>query len=326
MLLTVVVTFNLPGCLINFVKSYLTYCDLGELLVVDNQSTDPQLRNFINSIQSERIIVKIMDIPNCNDQKVGGLYQANNFALEYAKKENYKYILFCQDDMQFFRFDRNLELNLEILYSDSTTSMVNPTVMKGVDERFFKGYKWNPNIKSWICLDYAVIDVAIISIQWAIKNDFKFLNSEAESSMALNKKKYFVAVLNEPFLVYLPWPPVRRYGLIVGKDLPISNELFFSPIKRINLIKEGQGVEIPPPTIYECCMPNYAKVLQPYWYTDIMFYPLTIKSLFKNRYVGKGSLRIPGRFHFVFQVALGLLIKHKKYIKTFFKKINKSKA
>lgn len=319
MLLTVVVSFNLPGYLINFVNSYLTYCNLGKLLIVDNQSTDPQLRDYLQSIQSDRIIVEIMCTPNPKELKVGGLYLANNFALEYAKKEKYKYILLCQDDMQFIRFDQNLERNLDEIYSDDTISMVNPTIMKGVDARFFKSYEFDPVIKCWICLDYASIDVAIISVKWAVDNNFYFLNDEHKTSAALSERGFSVAVLNQPFLVYLPWPPVRRRGSLIGKDLPINDELFFRPSEKLNNVTESRAGGIPL-TVRECCVPNYAKIIWPYWYTDIPYYPVTIRSILRIRYIGDGDLKIPRPYHFITQVMLGFLSRCKSSIKFFLKK------
>jgi hypothetical protein len=218
--------------------------------------------------------------------------------------------------MQFFGFDDNLDLSLERLYSDETTSMVNPTVMKGVDERFFAGYKWNSNIKAWINIYHGSIDVGIISVEWATTNNFKFLDSEGETASTLHKDGFFVAVLNEPFLAYLPWPPVRRSGFIIGEDLPITDHLFFRPLRQKKLLNSSLN-KVSPKEIYDCCAPNYAKVMQPYWYTDILYYPLTIKTLIKLRYVGEGIIKIPSRPHFIRQVGVGFLSRFKMRIKHF---------
>ena len=294
--LTVVVAYNLPGCLRNFVNSYLKYCKQGSLLIVDNQSSNQIQQEYLKAISSSRIIVKILDKPNLNESKVGSLYDANNYAIEYAKTGNYKYIILCQDDMQFFRFSDNLEIELDRLYLDASISMVNPTAMKEKEHLNSTHYKWNNLSTCWANTNYASIDVAIISLNWIVENNFKFLDTETRTSESLLHKGFRVAVLKKPFLVFIPWPPVRRRGVIIGSDLPITDELFFLPNDtKIRHFNEEDAREVY--AVSDYCIPNYAKVLYPYWFTDIQNIPLESKRIFKARYlknkIGSGTVRIP---------------------------------
>lgn len=308
-LLTVVVSYNLPGFLENFVKSYLHFCPVGELLVVDNHSTHPGVAAFLQSVASDRVHWRLSPMRNDDSRKTGSLYDANNLAIDFALSRNYDYVLFLQDDMQFVGWDRDLEACLARVFSDSSVSIASPVMLQDV-ENFLRRYQRRGSC--WVSMDQGFFSTGIMSTAWIRRHAFRFAGNEWTLSAQCAARGWNAAALPRSFVTFLPWPAVRRAGTIIGRDLDSSETLFFERIARApDHTPVGEHAVLAlPGSAQDECRPTYAQVLFPYQFSQIDLRRMLATGVFNLRYVGRGSLRIPSRTliaRCIVTVAVGVL-------------------
>ena len=99
--LTVIFCYNRFNHMKSMVDSWFEFFDEGDLLIVDDNSTDPDLVAYLDSLKKDGVNVEIMDKQSQYGHVHGGLYENMDFAVDYARTRGYEYIYFLQDDLQF---------------------------------------------------------------------------------------------------------------------------------------------------------------------------------------------------------------------------------
>ena len=158
-ILHLVVGFGIYDYFVNSINSVLKYDKFSDLLILitgnpkffgwksssSNSCLDYQydeiskVENFIKNLKvSNRVTIKRIIIDSAG--KTGSLYDAYNYALSFAKKDNYKYLNIIQNDMQLLFWNNNL-INLieELFEKNINTIQINSGFpRKGSHPSFYK--------------------------------------------------------------------------------------------------------------------------------------------------------------------------------------------
>jgi hypothetical protein len=98
-LLTCLFTYNRPQLLANAVRSVDEFFPWGDRLIIDDGSSDPRVRPYLEELASNSSWRFIRDRPP--GRYLGGLAFNMRFALDHALEEGYDLCFFMQDDSQF---------------------------------------------------------------------------------------------------------------------------------------------------------------------------------------------------------------------------------
>jgi hypothetical protein len=195
-----------------------------------------KVENFIKNLKFDnKIIVK--RITTYSVGKTGSLYDAYNYALNFAKKNNYNYLNVIQNDMQLLFWNNNLiELIEELFEKNINTIQIHSGFpRKGSLPDFYKNS--SNNIKK-IYLDcikrkkniyYAntgIFDWGIINLSRAQNANLFFEKTESFMSAEYYKRGFVSLFCPVPYIGVIPWPATARKNKIVGKPHNLSNNDF----------------------------------------------------------------------------------------------------
>lgn len=287
-ILVVIVSYNLYGYLANLANSVLKYMPQAHILIMDNGSTYLEMRALLNEYNAHEKIHVHFRSANQGSAKVGALYQAYNEAITYAIAEKYKHILFLQDDMQLVSEVSDVQLkHIFSILAQPKISMVCPVFHKKIlRHAVLKNLESSPDLNTYKCKNYGLMDVGFMSVLFIQKHKFTFGKDENQHSKHWLDKGYHVHYLARPFLAFLPWPSVRRRGKLAGKPFGILSDLILDPV-----VVEKDGLHY----AEDYCRSKQFKYLAPYWYTDCswQYWKLLIKSKLKLKYLGDGKHSYP---------------------------------
>lgn len=208
------------------------------------------------------------------DAKTGQLYEAYNFALDYADNK-YDFVSFLQSDMQLIDWPISAPQLLADIFSEPEFSVfcvgsaapcqgafLRPDLPPSSSNSGFSvaraDYKINP--------DRAVSDVAVYSTALVRTERFRFSESEGDCSAQMVRRGFAMAEMTEPQMVFLPWPAVVRDGQRRGSDFDSPDSLI---LRRTHNYRDGvrdEGLRWAEALVG----PNGFRTLYPYWPTDIL--------------------------------------------------------
>ena len=130
--LSVVVCHNLYYLLRNTLESLLENFPFGDVVVVDNGSTNQELIEYLRSRElSEPRLKVVFRSDNDETKRIGSLYEANNWAIEYSIENGYDYVCFVQDDVQYMWTDPNIMEKVAAIFDqEQGVSNVSPAFLK----------------------------------------------------------------------------------------------------------------------------------------------------------------------------------------------------
>lgn len=269
-LIHIVISCNLPGYLENLLNSFKDSGVNDDILVVDNGDVsslvkikleDQFFKDRLNYFKNNQI----GDSP-----KVGALYSAMNQAAEWAINKGYTHINLIQDDMQWIWYD-DTEIKKAIKYLDSFNfSMIAIQFQKLIlKDVFYKNNFFDSERMLWVSRNEGIADVGIISLEFLQKTKFKFGITESSGSSKLRSLGYKLAHISAPMLTFLPWPAVRREGLLIGQDLSKGEIGFFDILDKAAQEKiREKGLRGNFICADKYCKSTRAKILTPFWYTE----------------------------------------------------------
>jgi glycosyltransferase involved in cell wall biosynthesis len=215
-----VMSYNRGRYLLNCVKSIQKHFHFPyELVIYDDNSTDPETIGIIQKLEEKVHIVRAGDGKISRKHK--GLYQNMNRALEMAASGNFETLFLVQDDTQVIRHvsDREYRKILRIL-SLPKIAVVVPLFFK---KNHVKPYHELLNYHHELDFYYpksqqqkymtGLGDIGIFSMQKLKAVRWVFDPGETNN---INKGREYGlvrAVLKNPFLAYLPWPKTYRYRI-----------------------------------------------------------------------------------------------------------------
>jgi hypothetical protein len=252
-ILHLVVGFGIYDYFVNSINSVLKYDKFSDLLILitgnpkffgwksssSNSCLDYQydeiskVENFIKNLKvSNRVTIKRIITDSAG--KTGSLYDAYNYALSFAKKDNYKYLNIIQNDMQLLFWNNNL-INLieELFEKNINTIQINsgfprkgshPSFYKSssnnIKEIYLDSIKMKKNI---FYLNNGIGDWGIIDLSRASEANIYFEKNETFMSVQYYKKGFISLYCPVPYIGVLPWPVTARKNKIISTPLNLSH-------------------------------------------------------------------------------------------------------
>lgn len=268
-LLYAIAAFNRMHLLVNTVESVRAFGPEGDILIVDDGSDDPSLLEYYNQLEENKIATVIRSDRSKDSDMHGGLYVSMTKATQYAIENNYDYIYFLQDDVQFMWKDEQLMDRVANVFEQCPdASMVNPTFQKklyarNMKERLIPKKQGN----CWYLTPYGIADIGIMQVKTLKEKNFRFDNTETKNHEQWTEWGYKFYCLNAPVLAWVPWPRTYNRDEAQGKDRKAKRKYFMKPLSQSNIKKLQSATLEKIPYHEDYCFPWGWWCLSPYCYT-----------------------------------------------------------
>lgn len=268
--LSVIFTFNRPQYLRNLVNSHCAFAPEIPILVIDDDSTDPEQLHVLDDLL-EVSGIEVISVRSA-DHRHGGLYPNMNMALNIAHERGFRFLNLLQDDMQIVRpVSEDLMYVCSLLEATKDALQISLTFRKYLDVKSEPQPAAIPDLYMSRTLQAA--DTGIIHVARAKERGFSFLWSEREHSAlakSLGLKNY---VFRDPAISFVPWPIFfRNRQTITRRRITVNRETSdfisiraMSSIEVIALKNRDVGIL---PYMEDWCRPNKRYWLAPYSYTN----------------------------------------------------------
>ena len=251
--LHLVAGFGIYEYFVNSINSVLKYDKFSDLLILITgnpkffgwKSTPSNLcfdyihdeilrvENFIKNLKVNNKVT-IKRIATDSIGKTGSLYDAYNYALNFAKKNNYDYLNVIQNDMQLLFWNNNLIQLIEELFKKNANAIqINSGFpRKGSHPNFYKSSLNNfkeiylvsiKKKKNIFYLNNGIGDWGIIDLSRAYDANLFFEKNETFMSTEYYKRGFISLFCPVPYIGVLPWPATVRKNKIIGTPLNLWN-------------------------------------------------------------------------------------------------------
>lgn len=276
-ILVAVMSYNRGPYLKNCIASIQRHMPGAKIAIFDDNSSDPETQKILAEL-GRNIEVNVNQTAGSNSH-LKGLYHNMNKALDRAQELSKEYVFFVQDDQQLVRpFDKTFWKEiLDIFQSREDLCQVIPV--------FFKGFWPESQLKArfqtvepagyYIESTYGIADIGIVHLSRLLKKNFRFKNSEGESSSHAFSLGLRTAHCRNPIFMYTPWPRVfRKIKNPIVRWAADLNQLGVNtgchPFKdmsdeKIQLLLSRPIHEFPKA---ENFLETYSKLRKPWWYSD----------------------------------------------------------
>lgn len=236
-------SYNRGKYLENCVLSILTLMDDFPIYIVDDGSKEPYTQQVLNNLSVARNVTQLDLKKNklVGEKIRGGLYYNMQNALEFARENGIKNVLFIQDDMQITRrvsTDEILLFNEFFKENAENCFMIKTCFLK---KRFENRYKLNSSVypqfyrvEKGVRIHFSVIGVFSVANFFKLKN--KLEQSEDKNNSYCEANNIFMPLCKLPFMHWLPYPESYRFGRRGLKHRIIEKlgNAGFHPIKYMN--------------------------------------------------------------------------------------------
>lgn len=266
-LLTAVMSHDRLPYLRNTVESLLSTFRLGDVLVVDDNSSDEALLDYLEELEGRGVRVSRRGNEAAGDKL--GLYPGMNFAARLAQKEGYHYLQILQDDLQFMWHDPELLRRIETVFAKRSDAVEVALFFHGkIHRHMHDAFSYDPEVGCYRNGRHGLSDIGIYHVERLLQDDFEF-QDEGISSTIWREKGYRIYHLRDPVLAFVPWPPAFRYGKLAGPMHPPPFELYLRPMtdRQVRRLKARDPAVLPYHEDY--CRPWGWAALSPYWYTRV---------------------------------------------------------
>lgn len=139
----VILNYNDASTTIDLVKRIKDYSNIGDIIIVDNNSSDNSLKK-LQALIDEHIHILAL-------QNNGGYGSGNNKGIEYANhKLNYRYVLISNPDVYFS--SQVVDMILEVFKNFSNYALLSPVQVDN-DNQIIQDFAWKlPSINQFIFL------------------------------------------------------------------------------------------------------------------------------------------------------------------------------
>lgn len=213
-------SFNRGPLLENCINSALECLKVCQIYVVDDLSTDPETLSVLRKLPAE---VKLIQPKSGVKERHGGLYENMNSALSLCNDDDLA--LFVQDDMQFVRPLLESDVSqMEVYFRSNNSPFLYPVFLKlsnydSLSLRLQESLDIYESYDDQILTGAYYSDVVVVNVRMLRNSGWAFLNGELENARLAKTMFHKMAYMVNPFLMYLPSPPVFRTG---SKNLVIS--------------------------------------------------------------------------------------------------------
>lgn len=279
--LSAIVTYQFSHYLKCSVRSYFDFFGHSKLLILDTGDS-PQVKSAVEELDREfpgSIEYHKIAPPKDSVLRVGALYDAYNFALNYARLQRFPILQLIQDDMQFVWEQKNLLDEVESLFEryPDICNVQNIFLKKfasNLEKRL--SLEANAGAEFYKSVDCGICDIGFFDVKKL--EGFSFGPTEGEHSRRMLDKGFRLATLTTPNLAFVPWPATKRLGKVFGSEIPAAQRLYYKPLapEQFNqLLTRNKKIF---PITEDYCLPWGLNCLWPYWYTTPSkeYYQLTV--------------------------------------------------
>lgn len=269
--LHVVVGYRLGRYFLNAVRSVRATAPGDPLLIVDNASPDPGLREALERIAEQDALTDVIfraenDVGQ--NRKVGSLYAAYEAAFEYATARQFDYLHLIQADFQMLWWDSDLVTRTAGIFA-SHPHCVNISMRANLRDMTFgedltePTAPGGPRILRW----YGLTDTGLYHLgRWQAWS-MRFGPSEREHARRYLDEGLEVVCHPWPTDAPIPWPAVIRDGVQRGRQVVTGKPFLIKPltaahISRLKSAREDIWLE-------DVCVPWGWACATPMWATDL---------------------------------------------------------
>ena len=220
--LHVVVGHGLPRCFLNAVRSVRAAAPLDDVLVIDNASPDEALRRQLlrlgDADDHMDVVLRTVNDVQVN-AKVGSLYAAYDVAFSYALERGFDLLHLIQGDFQVLWWDSDVVARSIDLFQAHPKCVNIQTVLFSRDKMLTDELEESTSAGVLKLSKYGLADTGVYHLaRW------KALGMRFEETEQLHAQRYLdegMEVLCHPWPTDapIPWPPVIRRGLPIGREV-----------------------------------------------------------------------------------------------------------
>lgn len=268
--LHVVVGYGLPAYFLNGIRSVRTTTPGDHVLVVDNASPDPELRDQLKRIaDADEVIDIIFRTENDvrQNRKVGSLYAAYQIAFDYAIARGFDLLHLIQGDFQVMWWDRELVTkSLEIFASHPRCVNIQMQIYSRDQELSDDVDRSGPDGLAKL-RKYGLTDTGLYHLgRWQARN-MRFGPAEQAHARRYLADGLEVVCHPWPTDVPIPWPAVVRNGVQRGREVVTGKPFLIKPLSAGQIAR----LKSEPGRVWreDLCIPWGWACATPMWATDL---------------------------------------------------------
>ena len=267
--LNCVIAYNRFHYLKNSINSLNQYFKIGDLLVVDDGSEEPELQKYLEELETGNTFVIRQKHEEHTQWLYGGLYSAMNKGIEFALEREYDFINFVQDDTQFVWYDPHfMEKVLGTFEQYPDAIQVSYHFFKKIMITWVtRRIEYYAEANCYHFKPYTISDLGIVPLSLIKKHGFRINGSENERNGVLHPQGFKRYSLHSPILAWIPWPTTFRKRASFGQVLPPPRKYYLKPLSSDQINK----LTLRPLNVMPChedyCLPWGWRCLYPYWFT-----------------------------------------------------------
>jgi hypothetical protein len=269
--LHVVVGYRLDRYFLNAVRSVRAAAPGDHLLIVDNASPDPGLREELWRIAEQDALVDVI-FRDENDvkrnRKVGSLYAAYEAAFDHAMSRRFDYLHLIQGDFQVLWWDHDLVARSAEIFAGHSRC-VNISMRANMRDMTLGDDLTGPTGLDGLRVlrKYGLTDTGLYHLGRWQSWDMRFGSSEREHARRYLDEGLEVVCHPWPTDVPIPWPAVVRGGVQRGRQVATGKPFLIRPLSpaevgRLKDAREGVWLE-------DLCIPWGWACVTPMWATDL---------------------------------------------------------
>ena len=224
-ILNVVFSFNRGPLLANCVKSIRRFDPGSQIVVLDDDSDDPETRRVLERIAKTDGVV--LETGATDKAHHGNLYANMNRAVKLAAARGFDLVHFIQDDMQLVWRRPDLAEHVEAIFeSDERAYQVQVHFVKRLGKSEVEPAR-KPRAYRVRTIGG---DLGVFHVRRILERGLEFGPSErewAERAARLGGEVYATA---DPVIARIPWPRSARFGQMRGSTIRARSDLLLRPL------------------------------------------------------------------------------------------------
>lgn len=250
-MLSCIFSFNRYFFLKNCVESWYEYFRFGDLLIIDDDSDQPETLKYLDELEKNGTLVHRAKPPSLIASKNGGLNENMDFAISYAARHGYDYVFFIQDDNQFVWHDAKIGEKIDDYFTRFPNCCMIQTLFcvglpraAGYLKEEVQLVEAGPAHSHYIVMR----DIGILKTSLILKHGFKFgLGIEFANHQWWRQQGYFSLLLKEPILCFIPYPEVVRERILTNDRKKPPAKYFIKPLdeSQIDRLRQMELEDIP---------------------------------------------------------------------------------
>lgn len=206
-------TYNRLALVKNAVHSINTFFPWGDCKVIDDGSSDPEVKKFLDKTVAEHSRWSYQIMPRTQGRMYGGYYKNMRFGLQFALEHGYDYCFFFEDDEQLvWKKDDYLEYIERVFSTCPDAIQIQPLLFRRI-LRYHTNVEYIRTAHAYRT-ERGFSTSAIWNLEAVRKNpDYKFISEYGDGLPANSgywlSKGYRLYLQFDPTVAIIPWVTTR---------------------------------------------------------------------------------------------------------------------